>query len=257
MPHLLRRGYGEFGHRIGIGPAQWPHHDFLFVHRGHVSLEFPALARSLSLAAGQGVLIWPHTEFRGQARRGRVRASIQPFRVEGDGDGPFAPLADQQRGFRVTRGGPSDWLNRCVDRLQRAEGPVRVWLLAVILAEGGLLSAAGAPAGDTRIDLASLREWTRTQLARGPGVGDLAARVGLSPSRFRAVFKTEHGLSAGTFLRAVRTAEAQRLLAETQEPIKAVAGRLGLADTVVFCRTFKRDTGQTPARFRRAQRISG
>lgn len=257
MPHLIRRGYGEFGHRIGIGPAKWPHHDFLFIHHGHVSVEFPELAKTVSLAGGQGVLIWPHTEFRGQACRGRVRASIQHFRVEGDGDGPFATLADQQRGFRVTQGDPSDWLKRCVDRLQLAEGPVRIWLLAVILAEGGLLAATGGTAGDTRIDLGSLREWTRTQLAKSPRVPDLAARVGLSPSRFRAVFKTEHGISAGAFLRAIRTAEAQRLLAETQEPIKAVAARIGLSDTVVFCRTFKRGTGQTPARFRRAQRISG
>jgi hypothetical protein len=185
MPHLIRRGYGEFGHRIGIGPAKWPHHDFLFIHHGHVSVEFPELAKTVSLAGGQGVLIWPHTEFRGQACRGRVRASIQHFRVEGDGDGPFATLADQQRGFRVTHGDPSDWLKRCVDRLQRAEGPVRIWLLAVILAEGGLLAATGGLAGDTRIDLASLREWTRTQLAKSPRVPDLAARVGLSPGRLR------------------------------------------------------------------------
>jgi AraC-like DNA-binding protein len=222
-------------------------------------LEFPALGRTLALAAGQGVLVWPHTEFRGRVAGGRVRASIQHFRV-GRGDGePFTGLAAQRGGFAASAaGGNAAWLTRCMERLQRSTARVRPWLLAVVLVEGGfLLPTAKIPSAGSRLDLATLADWIRAHLPENPGVPELAAQAGLSPSRFRAVFLTQRGLSAGKFVLTLRTEEARRLLAETREPLKVIAAKLGHADAVVFSRAFKRATGLTPAHYRRQHRIRG
>lgn len=259
MPDFIRHGYGEFSVRHGIGPARWPQHDLFFVHSGRVILEFPALDRTLALAAGQGVLVWPQTEFRGRVASGRARASIQHFRVRrGEGE-PFARLAGQSHGFAASAAEANAvWLTRCMEGLQRATEAVRPWLLAVILIEGGfLLPAAKVPAAGSRLGRAMLADWIRGHLAENPGVPELAAQAGLSPSRFRTVFLAQCGLSAGKFVLAIRTEEARRLLAETREPLKAIAAKLGHADAVVFSRAFKRATGLTPAHYRRQHHIRG
>lgn len=259
MPDFIRRGYGEFSLRHGIGPARWPHHDLFFVHSGQVTLEFPALERSLVLAAGQGVLIWPQTEFRGRVESGRARASIQHFRMRrGEGE-PFARLAGQSAGFVASASDANaSWLTRCIERLQRSSDAVQPWLLAVVLIDGGFLLPAAkiTPASD-RLDRARLADWIRSHLPENPGVPELAALAGLSPSRFRAIFLSQEEVSAGKFVLAIRTEEARRLLAETREPLKAVAAKLGHADAVVFSRAFKRATGMTPAHYRRQHRICG
>lgn len=258
MPDLLRQGYGEFNATHGIGPVEWPHHDLFFVHRGRIALEFPKLERTLVLGAGNGVLIWPRTLFQGRALGAGARASIQHFHVARRDAEPFAALADQASGFcKSTAQAGSAWLTRCVERLQLARGRVRAWLLAVVLEDGGFVRPPQCTVPAPRLDIARLADWARENLAENPGVSELAALVGLSPSRFRTVFLQEYGRSAGRFIVEVRTSEACRLLRETREPLKAIALQLGHADPVVFSRAFKHATGVTPARYRMANRIRG
>lgn len=259
MADFIRHGYGEFNARHGIGPAEWPHHDLFFVHSGRVEMEFPALGRALTLTGGRGVLVWPYTAFQGRVPSGRARASIQHFRVGRGEVGPLAGLRAQRSGFTAsTTDANTLWLTRCMERLQRTTEAVRPWLLAVILIEGGFLhpGAQRAAAGD-RLDRSRLAEWIRAHLPENPGVPELAAQAGLSPSRFRTIFLSQSGVSAGKFVLAIRTEEARRLLTETREPLKAIADRLGHADAVVFSRAFKAATGLTPAQYRRQHRIYG
>ena len=61
MLRFLRYGYRHFEARCPIGPAELPHHDLPFVHRGTVALTFSCANHELNLHSGQGVLIWPRT----------------------------------------------------------------------------------------------------------------------------------------------------------------------------------------------------
>lgn len=266
MMKFIRQGYGEFDATRAIGPAEWPHHDLFFVHRGRVVINFPLLDQTIELKRGAGVLIWPHTKFRGYACDRSARASIQHFRVEAGVPFPFRQLLGQRRGISRQLARPSHWLESCVDRSQEAvrlpmwgiEADMRSQLLlALILMEGGYLSPDFDADVPKRIDLVAMGAWLRENLSRGPGIGGMAERVGLSPSRFRTVFVAEHEMTAGEFLLLVREAEAKRLLVETAEPLKRIASALGYADAAVLNRAFKLRTGMTPATFRRRQRIIG
>ena len=53
-----------------------------------------------------------------------------------------------------------------------------------------------------------------------------------------------------------RLATAKALLAETTDPIKAIAAELGFHDAAHFCRQFRHWVGQTPLGYRRGQRAS-
>jgi AraC-like DNA-binding protein len=261
---FVRQGCGEFTSERTLGPAVWPHHDLLFVHEGRIALEFTALGREVALTRHTGVLIWPQTPFRGRILTRQARASIQHFLVGGGASAPFDRLSGQRGGFSVQPVGPSVWVDACIRRLLDARDATtteeaeirRRARLALALAEGGFLGGgnAGVPA---RVPVEPLRTWARANLSRNLAVSDLARRANLSPSRFRDVFYKEHGITAGEFLRVVRCEEAQRLLAETERPLKEIAVALGFADAVVFHRAFKSRTGQTPGEYRRRHRIVG
>lgn len=133
----------------------------------------------------------------------------------------------------------------------------RAALLAHILADGGYLRGSNAPAAPARLDLLRLGDWLRANLPGNPGIPEMARHCGLSPSRFRTVFLREHGRSAGSFLLKVRAVEAERMLLETRQPLKAIAAALGYADAVVFLRAFKRHAGVTPNAFRQLHRANG
>jgi AraC-like DNA-binding protein len=266
MIRFIREGFREFDRQRRVGPVQWPHHDHFFVHRGGMRLEFPDLGRAVDLGRGEGVLIWPLTRFHGGVRGKAARASIHHVEVNAGIGPPFSGMLHQRGGFSRQTAGPSPWLQECVEHLHalsqsREATPDldlrRQQLLGVILGEGGYLSPDDFPATRPRFDLARLAAWLRDNLAHRQGIPGLAAQSGLSPSRFRAVFLAEHGITAGEFIMAVREQEACRRLAETAVPLKALASELGYADVAVFHRAFKSRTGQTPATYRRLHRIHG
>ncbi len=64
--------------------------------------------------------------------------------------------------------------------------------------------------------------------------------------RFRATFER----SPMAFLRDLRLRRAARLLAETDLPVKTVAGRVGFASRSHFSRAFKASFGADPAAYR-------
>ncbi|HTO04002.1 MAG TPA: helix-turn-helix transcriptional regulator [Opitutus sp.] len=196
-----------------------------------------------------------------------MHASIQHFAITRSAPEPLARLANQRGGFTSQCTPAVRPLERDVQRaleLARADisldrvKQMRTALLAMILAEGGFFASnAGAITTDPRIDLGALDKWLGSLDKKVPTIAEIAAHFQLSPSRFRTVFRVEHGIAVGEFLLARREAEARRLLAETREPLKAIAAALGYADPVGFHRAFKSRVGQTPAAFRRQHIITG
>lgn len=92
----------------------------------------------------------------------------------------------------------------------------------------------------------------RDDLTRTPRMDELAAAVGRHPNHVGRAFRQRHGCSVGEHLRRLRVDEAARLLRETRLPLPLVAQRVGFADQSHLTRTFRRLTGTTPARYRRA-----
>jgi AraC-like DNA-binding protein len=86
---------------------------------------------------------------------------------------------------------------------------------------------------------------------RSVRLAELAARVGLSPSRLSHLFRDETGTPIRAYLLDLRLGRAQRLLLDTNERISQIAYRCGFTDLSNFNHAFKRKFGSAPRRYRR------
>ncbi len=82
-------------------------------------------------------------------------------------------------------------------------------------------------------------------------VARLAARCGLSESRFRALFHTVTGLAPREFKERERIRSACRMLWDGGIPLGEIAERLGYCDIFHFSRAFRRATGIPPGQYRK------
>ena len=85
---------------------------------------------------------------------------------------------------------------------------------------------------------------------------DIARAAELHPNYAMTLFKREFGLSLGEFLLRTRLADAQRLLATTDETVARIAARAGFGSTARFHAVWKRELGETPAKYRARMRLS-
>lgn len=88
------------------------------------------------------------------------------------------------------------------------------------------------------------------QLATGVAVDAIAGQVGLRPSQFRAVFRSETGFSPQEHLLRLRVERAKELLADRRRSVTAVALACGFASSQYFATAFRRSTGFTPRSWR-------
>jgi AraC-like DNA-binding protein len=108
---------------------------------------------------------------------------------------------------------------------------------AAALGDPGTAAALRAIHGDPA------RPWT---------VATLAAEAGLSRAPFARRFAALLGQPPLTYLTWWRMTTAARLLRESDQPLTAVAARVGYASEFAFSAAFKRRYGVAPGRFRRA-----
>ncbi len=86
----------------------------------------------------------------------------------------------------------------------------------------------------------------------------LAAEAAMSRRNFERKFKQDTGISPGQAIREARMSLAKRLLVDSRVSIETVAEECGYADRYHFSVRFKKDTGHTPAAYRkRIQRLQG
>ena len=86
-------------------------------------------------------------------------------------------------------------------------------------------------------------------------LGDVAKAVYISPNYFSTLFRQLTGSSFSRYLTKMRIEAAERLLAETDIPIKKIVSEVGFRDYNYFNRIFKRyQGGITPARYRSRRR---
>jgi AraC-like DNA-binding protein len=81
-------------------------------------------------------------------------------------------------------------------------------------------------------------------------IGDLAARLHLSPSHLQRMFKRESGVRLGEWLITQRLHDAAYLLANSYLSVKEIAGAAGYEHVSSFIRAFERRYVLTPTRYR-------
>jgi transcriptional regulator GlxA family with amidase domain len=82
------------------------------------------------------------------------------------------------------------------------------------------------------------------------GISDLASRAGLSPRHLQRRFTAELGIPPATYVERVRIEAARRALAEADEPVEAIARRLGFGTSETLRRAFHRHVGVAPSDYR-------
>jgi AraC-like DNA-binding protein len=87
-------------------------------------------------------------------------------------------------------------------------------------------------------------------------VADLAARAHLSRAAFARRFTELTGQPPLTYLTWWRMTIAARLLQTTDEPLIAIADRVGYSTEYAFSKAFKRELGVAPSRYRARARLS-
>jgi AraC-like DNA-binding protein len=115
--------------------------------------------------------------------------------------------------------------------------------------EGGVGPSPSRPADIARI-LPALA-LTQASLGRSVSVEEAAAACGLSPSRFRTIFRHTMGISYGKYGVRARVASAASRLLAGNAPIETVAQQTGFTDRSHLSRMFVAFHGCTPAEFRR------
>lgn len=83
---------------------------------------------------------------------------------------------------------------------------------------------------------------------------DIAAAAGVSKSKCASLFRKYTQKSPISFLLSYRLEMAGRMLAETDEPMSAIAGACGFSEQSYFNRMFQREFGCTPSEWRKKDR---
>lgn len=263
MIEFLLHSYGEFNKQSVLSPSVWPHFDLLFVHEGRLDLMITGKGR-VSLAAGEGVLLFPQTSFAPYGRQSTARASVQHFSL-GDGtDLPalFNVLTGKTHAAILRKGVRNPQLEADVKRaLELAISEpspmlqlMREALLTLVLGEF-LSSSLPNPAIDRTTS--GLVKWAESQPLDTLSVELLANKSGVTTSGLRRRFIKDLQITPQRYLLRLRLNEAARLLRETTLPIKEIACRLGYSSNVAFHNAFKQSRKQTPRQYRLGNRPIG
>jgi AraC family transcriptional regulator len=102
--------------------------------------------------------------------------------------------------------------------------------------------------------LQQAREYVHEHYRRGFRVGDVAALVGVEPSRLAHVFRHYYGSSVGEYARAQRLSWALEQLETTDAPIAKIAVSAGYCDQSHLTREVKRALGVGAAGYRKERR---
>lgn len=132
-------------------------------------------------------------------------------------------------------------------------GEVRSQLLRALLSLCRNELAHATKVGDT--SWLQLSEWLGERLHRPVTRTEAAAVIGVHPNHLSRLVARHAGVGFSAWLSARRIELAQELLLASGASASAVAARSGFASPAYFNRVFRRSTGESPGRWRAAQRL--
>ncbi len=92
----------------------------------------------------------------------------------------------------------------------------------------------------------------QTHYAEVYGVEELAAEMGVTKSHLIRSFSASVGITPGQYLTSVRIEHTKRLLLHPELSLESVANLAGFSGANYLCKVFKKETGETPAAWRKA-----
>ena len=119
-------------------------------------------------------------------------------------------------------------------------------LLAFLPKDGAHRQTDGHPSGDSRA-VASAKRHILGNLGGRTDLKALSARLGMSYSTFRSVFKQQTGYPPRAFENRTKLNRARDLLRFEQCSVSRTAEKLGYTSVYYFSRTFKKQFGHPPA----------
>lgn len=127
-----------------------------------------------------------------------------------------------------------------------------------LVVEGLLLELLGTAARRAASKLPPIiqaaRQFIHAHEAEIPSLQEIARATGAHPSTVTRAFRAQLGCSPGEYVRRVRLETAGNALATSDASIAEIAVAAGFYDQSHFTNAFRRHTGMTPARYRRAVR---
>lgn len=176
---------------------------------------------------------------------------------------PGIELPDQPLHLRIREVHAQQELNVLLDMVQReldADTPGHeraahhhLGLLGVWLERQAVKALADQPPPDAAVRLvARFTQVMEREFRSGAGVGEMAAKLGVTTTHLTRCCRQACGRSAIDLLQDRRIFEARKLLAETRMPVKSIGESLGFTSPAYFTRAFQHRTGQAPTEFRRA-----
>ncbi len=134
------------------------------------------------------------------------------------------------------------------DHGNNAAATVARQLVVYLRRSGGQAQFSAVLAGqaaDTE-PVRDLLAWLRDHLTEDLSVATLARRTNLSERQFSRVFKSEVGVTAASYVEAVRLESACRLLETTERTVEQVARTCGFGTPETMHRSFRRRLSTTP-----------
>ena len=113
---------------------------------------------------------------------------------------------------------------------------------------------AEAPVQMSPVRMRRVIDYMREEMAHNPGLTELAAVCGLSPTHFARMFRATTGVSPHRYLLSLRMEQARNLLETTTLPIAQVALACGFEQPSSFATAFRQIVGMSPRTWRTERR---
>jgi transcriptional regulator GlxA family with amidase domain len=94
-------------------------------------------------------------------------------------------------------------------------------------------------------------EYIQNYIHTGLGAQTLAADLGMTPQNLQLLFRRHYGRPPGQAIRIARLDATRHLLRTTGDALASIAEKTGFGSSDYLCRSFRRDLGTTPTRWRR------
>ena len=108
--------------------------------------------------------------------------------------------------------------------------------------------------GNAREDLGIVRSYIFTHYGEKLSLALLSSLIAVTPNHLCYVFRQAEGMGVSEFVEKTRLERAAALLCGTDDPVSAVAGKVGYHNNSYFCRRFREVYGITPKKYRIANR---
>lgn len=126
--------------------------------------------------------------------------------------------------------------------------------LTVLVERGARADAVARAAGGSPQVVAAALEFIETHATMAISLREVAGHVGRAPAHLAAVMKRHTGRTVGAWITQTRLAQARQLLLSSDDPVEAIAERVGMSSPSHFHRLFRERHGMTPRRWRQTHR---